>query len=67
MEEDLSKVLSQSEITRLCAKGYLVWPGQLPAKCEACGGDGLIETGAYRGDQDSETRPCSLCGAQNIN
>lgn len=32
-------------------------------KCEACGGDGLIEVGAYRGDEnDSTTRPCQLCG-----
>lgn len=31
-------------------------------KCEACGGDGLIEYGAYRGDANSETRECRLCG-----
>lgn len=32
-------------------------------KCEACGGDGLIEVGAYRGDEDDNTtRPCQLCG-----
>lgn len=32
-------------------------------KCEACGGDGQIEVGAYRGDEDdSTTRPCQLCG-----
>lgn len=30
--------------------------------CEACGGDGLIEVGAYRGDEGSETRECRLCG-----
>lgn len=33
------------------------------SKCEACGGDGQIEVGAYRGDEDdSNTRPCQLCG-----
>lgn len=32
-------------------------------KCEACGGDGLIEYGAYRGtEDDTDTRPCQLCG-----
>lgn len=32
-------------------------------KCEACGGDGLIEVGAYRGDEsDPNTRECRLCG-----
>lgn len=31
-------------------------------KCEACGGDGLIEVGAYRGDDSSDTRTCQLCG-----
>lgn len=32
-------------------------------KCEACGGDGLIEVGAYRGDEDDpNTRECRLCG-----
>lgn len=32
-------------------------------KCEACGGDGLIEVGAYRGDEnDTTTRECRLCG-----
>lgn len=32
-------------------------------RCEACGGDGLIEVGAYRGDEDdADTRPCRLCG-----
>lgn len=31
-------------------------------KCEACGGDGLIEVGAYRGDDTTETRECRLCG-----
>lgn len=31
--------------------------------CEACGGDGLIEVGAYRGDEmDTATRECRLCG-----
>ena len=31
--------------------------------CEACGGDGLIEVGAYRGDaDDTTTRECRLCG-----
>jgi hypothetical protein len=29
--------------------------------CEACGGDGLIECGAYRGDEGSDTRTCALC------
>lgn len=33
------------------------------SKCEACGGDGLIEVGAYRGDEDdADTRQCRLCG-----
>lgn len=32
-------------------------------KCEACDGDGLIEVGAYRGDEDDvDTRECRLCG-----
>lgn len=32
-------------------------------KCEACGGDGLVEIGAYRGDEsDVNTRQCQLCG-----
>ena len=31
-------------------------------KCEACGGDGLIEVGAYRGDDSGPTRECRLCG-----
>lgn len=31
-------------------------------KCEACGGDGLIEVGAYRGEKTDETRECRLCG-----
>lgn len=32
-------------------------------KCDACGGDGLIEHGAYRGDEsDATTRVCTLCG-----
>jgi uncharacterized Zn finger protein len=31
-------------------------------RCEACGGDGLIEHGAYRGDEHSPVRPCQLCG-----
>lgn len=30
--------------------------------CEACGGDGQIEYGAYRGDDSTETRECRLCG-----
>lgn len=30
--------------------------------CAACGGDGLIEVGAYRGDDGPETRECRLCG-----
>lgn len=31
--------------------------------CEACGGDGQIEYGAYRGDEsDTTTRRCRLCG-----
>lgn len=32
------------------------------SKCEACGGDGQIEYGAYRGDEDGPTRECRLCG-----
>lgn len=32
------------------------------SKCEACGGDGLIEVGAYRGDETPDTRTCQLCG-----
>lgn len=32
------------------------------SKCEACGGDGQIEYGAYRGDSDGPTRECRLCG-----
>lgn len=33
------------------------------SKCEACGGDGQIEVGAYRGDEnDTTTRECRLCG-----
>lgn len=31
-------------------------------KCEACGGDGQIEYGAYRGDEAGPTRECRLCG-----
>lgn len=31
-------------------------------KCEACGGDGQIEYGAYRGDESGPTRECRLCG-----
>lgn len=31
-------------------------------KCDACGGDGLIEYGAYRGDESDATRVCTLCG-----
>lgn len=32
-------------------------------RCEACGGDGLIEFGAYRGrEDDKDTRECRLCG-----
>lgn len=31
-------------------------------KCEACGGDGQIEYGAYRGDESGPTRECKLCG-----
>lgn len=31
-------------------------------KCEACGGDGQIEYGAYRGENDGPTRECRLCG-----
>lgn len=31
-------------------------------KCEACGGDGQIEVGAYRGEKTDETRECRLCG-----
>lgn len=34
-------------------------------KCEACGGDGLIEVGAYRGDDSAETRSCTLCGGRS--
>lgn len=30
--------------------------------CEACGGDGQIEVGAYRGDDSPDTRECRLCG-----
>lgn len=30
--------------------------------CEACGGDGQIEYGAYRGDEAGPTRECRLCG-----
>lgn len=30
--------------------------------CEACGGDGQIEYGAYRGESDGPTRECRLCG-----
>jgi hypothetical protein len=30
--------------------------------CPACGGDGQIEYGAYRGDETTETRECRLCG-----
>lgn len=30
--------------------------------CSACDGDGLIEVGAYRGDEGRETRECRLCG-----
>lgn len=29
---------------------------------EACGGDGVIAVGAYRGDETTETRECRLCG-----
>lgn len=32
------------------------------SKCEACGGDGQIEYGAYRGDESGPTRECKLCG-----
>lgn len=33
------------------------------SRCEACGGDGQIEVGAYRGDEsDTTTRECRLCG-----
>lgn len=36
-------------------------------KCEACGGDGLIEVGAYRGDEsDTATRECRLCGGVKV-
>jgi len=31
-------------------------------KCEACGGDGLIEYDGYRGGNGTETRTCQLCG-----
>lgn len=31
------------------------------SKCEACGGDGQIEYGAYRGDESGPTRECQLC------
>lgn len=31
--------------------------------CSACGGDGLIEYGAYRGDVNTETRECHLCSS----
>lgn len=30
--------------------------------CSACGGDGQIELGAYRGDDGPEMRECRLCG-----
>lgn len=32
--------------------------------CPACGGDGQIEYGAYRGDDDTTTRECRLCGGK---
>lgn len=32
------------------------------SKCEACGGDGQIEYGAYRGEEAGPTRECRLCG-----
>jgi hypothetical protein len=32
--------------------------------CAACGGDGQIEYGAYRGDETTETRDCQLCGGR---
>ena len=34
--------------------------------CECCGGDGLIEYGAYRGDDDTDTRKCHLCGGTPV-
>lgn len=34
-------------------------------KCEACGGDGQIEYGAYRGDEAGPTRECRLCGGRS--
>lgn len=35
-------------------------------KCEACGGDGQIEYGAYRGDEAGPTRECRLCGGPKV-
>lgn len=35
-------------------------------KCEACGGDGQIEYGAYRGDESGPTRECQLCGGPKL-
>lgn len=32
------------------------------SKCEACGSDGQIEYGAYRGEEAGPTRECRLCG-----
>lgn len=32
--------------------------------CEACGGDGQIEVGAYRGDDSPDTRECRLCSGK---
>jgi hypothetical protein len=32
--------------------------------CAACGGDGQIEYGAYRGDSGTATRECRLCGGR---
>lgn len=32
--------------------------------CAACGNDGQIEYGAYRGDAGTETRECRLCGGR---
>ena len=34
------------------------------SQCSACGGDGLIEIGAYRGDDGPDGRPCALCGGK---